>query len=157
MTAGDSHWQLGRAEAHGRIGKQMLTAMDMQSPIHDEAEFQRCLRHVFSAKPEQALLGKARALPGSLVADEQSAAHSLLDSNTPDGEKFREDVERRARAKRAFLNADNDHAIRRALLRRSRIDHPKLEKGDWVLYWRSSKGNIKGDRGRCMVLHKLWP
>ena len=130
----------------------MLTAMDMESPIHDEAEFQRCLRHVFSAKnamgqvrgfsPEQALLGKARALPGSLVADEQSAAHSLLDSNTPDGEKFREDMERRARAKRAFLNADNDHAIRRALLRRPRKDPPKLEKGDWVLYWRSSKGNI---------------
>ena len=74
MSAGDSHWQLGRTEAHGKIIKQMLTAMDVEKPIESVEEFKRCLRQVFAAKnsmgqtrgfsPEQALLGKARSLPG---------------------------------------------------------------------------------------------
>ena len=158
MSAGDSHWQLGRTEAHGKIIKQMLTAMDVEEPIESVDEFKRCLRQAFAAKnsmgqtrgfsPEQALLGKARSLPGSLMADEQTAAHALLDADTPDGLRFREDLARRERARRAFLSADNDQAIRRALLRRPRIAMNHFQKGDWVLYWRKHKGNMKGDRGR---------
>ena len=132
--------------------------MDIEQPIESIEDFKRCLRQVFSAKnalgqvrgfsPEQAVLGKAKALPGSLMADSQAAAHSLLDSETPDGIQFREDMARRERARRAFIQADNSQALRRALLRRPRIDNTEFEKGDWVLYWRQSKGNLKGDRGR---------
>ena len=82
------------------------------------------------------------------MADEQTAAHALLDADTPDGLRFREDLARRERARRAFLSADNDQAIRRALLRRPRIAINHFQKGDWVLYWRKHKGNMKGDRGR---------
>eukprot|EP00435_Cladocopium_sp_Y103_P063936 s917_g25.t1 len=158
MSAGDSHWQLGRSESHGKIIKAMLTAMDLENPIDSVDEFSRCLRQAFAAKnsmgqtrgfsPEQALLGKARSLPGSLMSDEQTSAHSLLDADTPDGMRFREDLARRERARRAFISADNDKSIRRALLRRPRIANFSFEKGDWVLYWRRHKGNLKGDRGR---------
>ena len=83
------------------------------------------------------------------MADEQKQlAHALLDADTPDGLRFREDLARRERARRAFLSADNDQAIRRALLRRPRIAINHFQKGDWVLYWRKHKGNMKGDRGR---------
>ena len=158
MSAGDSHWQLGRAESHGKIIKQMLTAMDVESPIESLDEFKRCLRQAFSAKnslgqvrgfsPEQAVLGKAKALPGSLMSDVQAAAHSILDSETPDGVRFREDMARRERARRAFIHADNSQAMRRALLRRPRVDNSYFQKGDWVLYWRHHKGHLKGDKGR---------
>eukprot|EP00435_Cladocopium_sp_Y103_P004756 s3346_g1.t1 len=127
MTAGDSHWQLGRAESHGHIVKRMLTSMDLEEPIVCFDDFKRCLRQAFAAKnsmgqvrgfsPEQAVLGKARSLPGSLVSDAEATSHSLLDSESSEGAKFREDMLRRERARRAFVSADNDSSIRRALLR----------------------------------------
>ena len=42
MAAGDSHWQIGRAEIHGKIVKDMLTRMDREDPIKNASEFQRC-------------------------------------------------------------------------------------------------------------------
>ena len=158
MTAGDSHWQLGRAESHGHIVKRMLSSMDLEEPIVSFDDFRRCLRQAFAGKnsmgqvrgfsPEQAVLGKSKSLPGSLMADHEATSHSLLDSESPEGVKFREDLQRRERARRAFVSADNDGSIRRALLRRPRREPPEFKKGDWVLYWRKSKGNLKGDRGR---------
>lgn len=78
MSAGESHWQLGRCERHGAIIKNMLTRMDAKTPIETNEKFRRCLRQVFGAKnslsrvggftPEQALLGKARSIPGSLMS-----------------------------------------------------------------------------------------
>ena len=47
VAAGESHWQIGRVEAHGRIIKQMLTAMDAEEQISSQEDFRRCLRHVF--------------------------------------------------------------------------------------------------------------
>eukprot|EP00435_Cladocopium_sp_Y103_P032161 s399_g8.t1 len=158
MTAGDSHWQIGRAEIHGKIVKDMLTRMDKEEPIQNLEDFQRCLRQAFSAKnalsrakgftPEQALLGKARALPGSLTSDENVGAHTLAESETPEGIRFRASLQRREQARRAFIQADNDSACRRALLRRSRPGKVEYEKGDWVLYWKKVRGNPKGIRGR---------
>eukprot|EP00435_Cladocopium_sp_Y103_P068204 s25_g31.t1 len=143
MTAGDSHWQLGRAEAHGRLIKRMLTSMDLEEPITCFDEFERCLRHAFAAKnsmgqvkgfsPEQAVLGKSTALPGSLVTDSEATAHSLLDSDSPEGAGFREDMRRCERVRRAFVTADNDNSIRRALLRRPRKEPQSFVKGDWNL------------------------
>ena len=148
MTAGDSHWQLGRAESHGHIVKRMLSSMDLEEPIVSFDDFRRCLRQAFAAKnsmgqvrgfsPEQAVLGKSKSLPGSLMADHEATSHSLLDSESPEGVKFREDLQRRERARRAFVSADNDSSIRRALLRRPRREPPEFKKGDWVLYWRKS-------------------
>ena len=158
MAAGESHWQIGRAEIHGRIVKDMLTRMDREKPIRDVEEFRHCLRQVFAAKnslsrakgftPEQALLGKARALPASLTADQQAGAHELAESSTPEGVRFRASLERREQARRAFIRADNDSSCRRALLRRSRPGAVEFEAGDWVLYWKRVRGNLRHERGR---------
>ena len=158
MAAGDSHWQIGRAEIHGKIVKDMLTRMDREDPIKDVKDFQKCLRQVFAAKnslsrargftPEQALLGKARSLPASLTSDNDGGAHALAESETPEGLHFRESLMRREQARRAFIQADNDSACRRALLRRSRPGSVEFEKGDWVLYWKKLQGNPRGAKGR---------
>ena len=158
VAAGESHWQIGRAESHGRIIKQMLTAMDVEEPISNFDQFRKCLRQAFAAKnslsnvngysPEQALLGKSCAIPASLTGDSGAASHSLADSETPEGILFRESLRRRECARKAFLTADNHHALRRAILRRPRKEISQYQAGDWVLYWRRQKGNIKGDRGR---------
>ena len=158
VTAGESHWQLGRAEAHGRVVKQMLTSMDIEEPICTPDDFQRCLRQVFAAKnslssvggftPEQAVMGKSRSIPASLVSDHDAATHSLAESASPEGIEFQNSLRRREMARKAFLTADNNSALRRALLRRTRKDPNWFEKGDWVLYWRQNKGSQKGERGR---------
>ena len=66
MTAAESHWQNGRAEAHGRIVKSMLTRMEKDRGIDTVEKFSQCLRQAFAAKnslsrvngftPEQCLL-----------------------------------------------------------------------------------------------------
>lgn len=136
----------------------MLTRMDKDVPVETHEDFCRNLRHAFAAKnslsriqgytPEQCLLGKARALPGSLTSDDDASSHVLADSNSPEGQKFRDSLYRRECARKAFIQADNDSAFRRALLRRNRPGILEFEAGDWVLYWRMNKGNIRGERGR---------
>ena len=158
MAAGDSHWQIGRSEVHGKIVKDMLTRMDREQPICTEAEFVRCLRHVFAAKnslsrakgytPEQALLGKSRALPASLTSDDHVSAHALAESELPEGLRFRANLQRREQARKAFVSADNDSSYRRALLRRSRPGSIEFEQGDWVLYWKRARGNDRSIRGK---------
>ena len=92
VAASRSHWQIGRSEVHGKIVKTMLSHMELDRAIDTEEEFDRCLRQAFNAKnslsraygftPEQALLGKARNLPGSLTGDASVASHELVDSQT---------------------------------------------------------------------------
>ncbi|CAE7672910.1 GIP [Symbiodinium sp. CCMP2592] len=50
VAAGESHWQVGRVEAHGKILKAMLSRMDAETPITDDAEFRQCLRAAVHAK-----------------------------------------------------------------------------------------------------------
>eukprot|EP00435_Cladocopium_sp_Y103_P027437 s224_g6.t1 len=158
MTAAESHWQNGRAEVHGKIIKGMLSRMEKEHPIETAEEFTQCLRQAFAAKnslsrvngftPEQCLLGKSRHLPGSLTSDTEASSHCLAESNLPEGIRFKETLMRRELARRAFVQADNDSAFRRALLRQSRPGKIEYEANDWVLYWRSSKGNNRLERGR---------
>ena len=158
MTAAEAHWQNGRCESHGKIVKLMLSRMEKDLDISTEAEFSRCLRQVFAAKnslsringftPEQCLLGKSRHLPGSLMSDTEASSHALADSDTAEGLRFRQSLFRREAARKAYVQADNDSAFRRALLRQSRPGKVEYEKGDWVLYWRSNKSNSRIDRGR---------
>eukprot|EP00435_Cladocopium_sp_Y103_P035397 s1051_g9.t1 len=158
MTAAEAHWQNGRAEAHGKIIKGMLDRMEKDREIHSVEEFSQCLRQAFAAKnslsringftPEQCLLGKSRHLPGSLISDADAASHSLAESSLPEGVRFKENLQRRETARKAFVQADNDSSFRRALLRQSRPGKVEYEAKDWVLYWRRTKGNSRIERGR---------
>jgi len=83
-----------------------------------------------------------------LTSDDNTGAHLLAESPTPEGLHFRESLQRREQARRAFVQADNDSSCRRALLRRSRPGSIEFEAGDWVLYWKRVRGNIRHERGR---------
>jgi len=158
MSATDSHWQLGRVEAHGSVVKRMLDRMNSEKPILDNECFQAALRQVFNAKnamsrvqgftPEQAVLGVARRLPASVCSDRDIASHALAESECTEGEKFREALRLRTSARQAFVEADNCSSLRRALLRRSRPLRDPYEIGDWVLYWKRKGGNMRRERGR---------
>ena len=125
MSAAESHWQLGRVEAHGRIVKRMLDLMNAEVPIRSEEEFDRAIRQVFCAKnsmsrvhgftPEQAVLGVARRLPASVISGTEASSHSLADSNSTDGNVFHEALRLRCAAQKAFVQADNCSSLRRAL------------------------------------------
>ena len=158
MSATDAHWQLGRAEIHGSTIKKMLTRMDIQTPIDSSVAFQRALRQAFQAKntlarsngftPQQAVLGIATTLPGSISSDMEAATHALADSETPEGQRFLASLKLREQARTAFIQVDNSASFRRALLRRTRPTRLDWETGDYVLYWRRKGGNLRREHGR---------
>ena len=158
MSAGDSHWQLGRCEIHGCTVKRMLSRMDLEKEIGSSVEFQAALRQVFNAKnslcradgytPQQSVLGVSCRLPGSLLSDSDAAAHALAESQTPEGERFLETLRLRESARRAFIQVDNSSSFRRALLRRTRPSRMDWEVGDMVLYWRRKGANMRREHGR---------
>ena len=158
VSAAESHWQLGRVEAHGKIIKEILSRMDSEHEVADEQEFRLRLRQAVWAKnslsrvkgytPEQAVFGKMSRLPGSIVSDEDASAHSLASSESPEGVSFRRSLQRREQARVAFGRADNENSDRRALLRRSRPPCQTFEAGDWILYWRVQKGGGSRGKGR---------
>ena len=158
MTAVDSHWQLGRTEAHGGVLKRMLTRMDVEKPIRDLGEFREALTQAVCAKntlsringytPEQAVLGIARHLPASVTSCESGASHSQALGDQPADVRFQERLAVRTLARKAFIEADNCNSLRRALLRRARPPREDYEKGDWVLYWRRRAVNLRRELGK---------
>ena len=138
-------WQRGRIERHGAIIEQMLYRFDQDHTILSPEHLDQVLLACFMAKnslmrnkgysPEQIVLGKSTKVPASLSSDESGIAHGLAVGDSPESERFRDLLDLRSKARIAFLKADNDHAIRRALLRRSCPPRGPYEKGQFVMYW----------------------
>ena len=63
-------------------------------------------------------------------------SHLLADAETAQGIQFRKQLAFRESARRAFHSADNDAALRRALLRRSNPHRGNYQPGEWVMSWR---------------------
>ena len=138
-------WQRGRVERHGDIVKDMLARMDNHSPLTNDTTFDEALLQAFQAKnalvrhqgysPEQIVLGKAVHVPGSLTSDEDLSSHAATEGSDLEAERHRQRLELRCQARKVFWEADNNHAIRRALLRRGNPTRGPYRPGDWVLYW----------------------
>ena len=138
-------WQRGRLERHGDVLKSMLERLDNEKVIANTEEFDQALVQCCQAKnaliryqgysPEQLVLGKAIALPGSICSLEDLSSHALADAGDLEAERHRQRLELRCRARQAFFAADNCMAIRRASLRRSNPVRGPYQAGDWVLYW----------------------
>ena len=94
-----------------------------------------------------AVLGKLRRLPGSLSGDSEVGAHELALEETPEGIEFRRKLETRERARKSFIQADNEESHRRAILRRPRPHRGVWIPGTWVMYFRQVS-NIKGYVGK---------
>ena len=153
-----SAWQRGRIERHGDILKHMLARLDTERAIHDQASFDTALLQCCQAKnalvrhfgysPEQIVLGKSIRVPGSNSSDEQATSHTLAEGGDLESEKHRQRLDLRTKARQAFLEADNNQAIRRAILRRSNPMRGPFTAGDWVLYWVPKKSPNRLAAGR---------
>ena len=149
-VAPDAHWQNGRAERHGAVLEEMIKRVDKEFPIQNYSDLQRHLWHIIQAKnscslrkgfsPETLVFGKSARLPGSICGDDQIPAHCLADAETGTGVAFRDQLMLREAARRAFHQADNSSALRRALLRRNRPNRGEYQPGEWIMMWKT-QGN----------------
>ena len=154
VVAAYAHWQMGKTERHADILQDMLHKFDTDHAIHSEDQFKTALRHICCAKnalsraqgytPEILVLGKSRPLPGNLGEDVPTAAQYLAESNTPEGIQFRQQLQLRECARRAFIAAENSEKLRRAFLRRQRPHRGNFAGGMFVMYWRPGKGESPG-------------
>lgn len=158
-----AHWQLGKVERHGDVLQSMLSKYEAEHPIVSYKDLQTALSYCTAAKnalslkggftPEMLVFGKAIRLPGSLCSDLELPAHSLADSACQQGIQFRENLARREIARRVFHAADNDQALRRALLRRTRPSRGHYEPGTLVMLWKQTI-NQKGWYGPARVIQQ---
>eukprot|EP00435_Cladocopium_sp_Y103_P074513 s963_g49.t1 len=63
---------------------------------------------------------------------------------TAEVQQFLRNLSMREQARVAFIRADHDVKLRRALLRRSRPERESFAMGQWVMYWRNGKGALPG-------------
>ena len=154
----DAPWQKGRVERHGQVLKDMLHRFDQDRPIRDVLEFDRVLRTCCQAKnamvrhegysPEQIVLGRSTPLPASLTSDDCAVSHGLAVGSSLASEKFRAHLECRSLARKAFVLADNEAAIRRALHRRSCPTRGPFEPGQQVMFWHKRSPANRLEAGR---------
>ena len=150
----EAQYQNGKAERHGAVLKSMLSKYESEQAILNHHDMREALFWCIRAKnanslkkgyaPEVLVLGKHTRLPGAVCNDEMLPAHMLADSETAQGIAFRRQLARREVARRAFLHADNDESLRRAMLRRSRPGGQKFLPGEWVMIWKQGRGTIPG-------------
>eukprot|EP00435_Cladocopium_sp_Y103_P045324 s1858_g13.t1 len=144
-TAPHAHWQNGRCERHGQILQHMLNKLDKTNPIDTFTDLQQALIQCTHAKntlsirrgysPEILVFGKSSRLPGSIVSSSSEAALESADRDDAHGIHFRKTLDLRERARVAFHEADNNMALRRAILRRTRPDRQAYMPGEWVMMW----------------------
>ena len=150
----EAHFQNGRSERHGAVLQNMLSRFDKEHPIETYQDLHRTLWWCTQAKnssslrkgyaPEVLVLGKHTRLPGAVSSDDLLPAHMLAESDTAQGLQFRKQLEYRECARRAFHHADNDAALRKAVLRRSHPLKQDYQPGEWVMIWREGKGALSG-------------
>ena len=148
----EAHWQMGKCERHGSIIQNMLNKYQIDHTISTDEEFSDALTHCTAAKnslsrhkgysPEILVLGKSRVEVGSNSQSEWNSGDWI---NMP-GEigVFQQNLAKRASAQRAFVDADTDLKLRRALQHRARPSRGPFERNQWVMFWRAGKGNLPG-------------
>ena len=151
-------WHRGRVERHGQILKRMISRFDLEKPIESVEEFDQVLRACCQAKnalvrhegysPEQIVLGKSAKIPSSLTSDENMTSHAMADGEGPESDAFRNALEIRTIAKKAFHLSDNDQAIRRALLRKSCPNPSPYQPGQMVMFWTKKANPGRRETGR---------
>ena len=161
-----AHWQLGKVERHGDILQKMLSKYEEDHSVDTFQELQTALAHCTAAKnacslrngfaPEVLVFGKGLRVPGSLASDDMLPAHSAAIAENAHGIRFRQTLAMRESARKAFFEADNNMALRRAALRRSRPDRGQYSPGEWIMYWRKSEVK-QGWNGPAKVIQQDGP
>ena len=124
----------------GQILQNMLNKLDHESPITCQSELQQALIQCTQAKnslsirkgysPEILVFGKSSKVPGSIASCEEMSSHASAIREDAHGIEFQQKLALRERARKALHQADNDMAIRRAFLRRTRPDRKSYVPGE---------------------------
>ena len=148
----EAHHQNGKAERHGAVLQQMLSKVEEDHPIKSYQDLKHVLWACIQAKnacglrrgyaPEVLVLGKHTRVPGAVSSDMLLPAHLLAESDTAQGVMFKRQLALRESARKAFHGADNDAALRRSILRRSRPGGNKYVPGEWVMIWKQNNGAL---------------
>ena len=159
VVAAYAHWQMGKVERHGGILQGMLDKYHHDNPILGSQDFEEAIHHCCNAKnalsrakgytPEILVLGKSIRTPGSVVSEPYDAAQYLLINPQAESTEFYQQMKKRETARKAFVEIDNDQAMRRAVLRRIRPHRGHLAPGTHVMYWRQTQW-----RGPGRVIHQ---
>ena len=146
MIPPEASWQNSRAERHGGILQEMLSRMDQEENIDDYDKLEQNLAICTQTKncwsrhrgylPEMLVFGKLRKFPGSVSSDSETSAHLQATEETPEGIRFRKELEIREKARKAFAQVDNSQTLRRALVQRSRPARSRYYPGEWIMIWR---------------------
>ena len=163
-----AHWQNGRSERHGQILQTMLNKIDHEMPIQTYGDLQQALVQCTHAKntlsirrgfsPEILVFGKSSRVPGSLASCENVSSLASTDREDAHGIAFRKSLALRERARAAFHAADNDQALRRAYLRRSRPDRMRMSPENGLCYGsRRSMGATGLDHTRLLQSRDITP
>lgn len=157
VIAADAHWQNSRAERHGGILQEIITKMDSEESIDSYEKLIQALAFATHTKnqwsrhrgypPELLVLGKGVTVYGSNISDQKGSAHLLALSDSTEGQRFKEELNCRERARRAYASVDNDQTLRRALVHRVRPHRGSYQKGEAVMVWRKrgeSDGHWQG-------------
>jgi transposase InsO family protein len=149
VTSPHAHWQNGRCERHGQILQSMLNKIDIENPITTYKDLQQALIQCTHAKntlsiragfaPEVLVFGKNSKLPGSNISSDEISAHASANSEDAQGIAFRQNLALREKARIAYHQVDNDMALRRACLRRTRPDRQSYSPGEWIMMWQPQK------------------
>ena len=117
--------------------------MDLEESIETYDQLETCLAFATQTKdqwsrhrgfpPEILVFGKLRKYSASVSSDLERTAHSVTESQSAEGIRFREELAIRERARKAFSQVDNSQAMRRAILQRSRPSRGQYHSGEWVI------------------------
>lgn len=145
----EAHWTRGVVERHGAYLRSMLVKMladgvaypDLQSLAAHCCWAKNLMSRIRGYSPSQWVLATQPRLPESMmIEDEADDAIPFKDIPEDDTSDFARTVRLRDSARRAFVQADTDMRLRRALSARSRPDRLIYQPGDRVFYWRARHG-----------------
>ncbi|CAE7255667.1 RE1 [Symbiodinium sp. CCMP2592] len=149
-SAAYSPWQNGLVEKRGDIWKAAFAKAQLETRPRTKAEVQELVHCVTNAvnsmtrkdgyAPNQHVFGKDVRLPGMLSSDPDPAINSAL----VQGESlFERRMEMRSSARRAFLEADGEMRLRRAMEHRTRPERGPFSEGDLAFFWRKNRFDQK--------------
>ena len=153
-SAGFSPWQNGFCERHGGTWKSMYMKMVATFPPTNKEQAEEVIQQVNSAKnamlnhdghsPHQRVFGQQARIPGMVYSGDENPHVGINSGYLAGDASFVRAVQMRQEARKAFIDADNEDRIRRAVERRTRPERGPFYPGCKVYVWRPGKKKDDG-------------
>ena len=146
IGAAEASWTRGVVERRGDYLRRMVskvltdgvTLPDMQTLVSHLCAAKNMMSRIRSFSPSQWALATQPRLPEVfMIEDEADDATPFRNIEGDDVSEFANTVRLRVTARRAFVAADTDARLRRAVVARTRPDRLVYSTGDRIYYWRN--------------------